>query len=83
MDGIRHLDGHISGSSTLYEILCEAVHPNWAGTGAVKLLKDERNPSYIRLVLSIYLTRLALDESSQALSNAFSGDLSSDRLIWW
>ena len=33
-DGVRALDKHVVGSSKIYDILCEAVHPNWAGQPA-------------------------------------------------
>jgi hypothetical protein len=53
MDAIRNSEKTIKNSLLIYGILCEAVHPNWAGRIAVKFDQMGRDPVTLRLYISI------------------------------
>jgi hypothetical protein len=82
-DGIRFLDKHDPGMIKIYDILCEAVHPNWSGTAALPLLEDESSPVFLRLVLACYGTEVAVHSLLSSIKLVLAGQLQPGRMRGW
>jgi len=82
-DGIRELDKHVIGSSKIYDILCEAVHPNWVGTIGFSLPEFDSSPVHIRSTLAALSTARAIKTYTSITTMVFSGELQPDRMIGW
>jgi hypothetical protein len=82
-DGIRFLDKHGPGTTKIYDILCEAVHPNWSGTGALPLLEDESSPVFLRLVFACYGTEVAVHALLSSINRVLAGQLQPGSMRGW
>ena len=69
LNGVRALDRECSGVFSAYEILCETVHPNWAGRLNVNFNIDEVD----RIAATrIYVAALYLDPLCHVVSASYS-----------
>jgi len=82
-DGVRALDKHVEGSSKIYDILCEAVHPNWAGTTGLNLPEFDIGPVHIRSAMAALSTARAVKTYCDVATKAFAGELQPARMIGW
>jgi hypothetical protein len=82
-DGLRCLDKQSTGTLKIYDILCEAVHPNWSGTAGLSLLGDETSPVYQRLAFATYASDGAAKLFVAAAREVISGPLQPDKMKGW
>jgi hypothetical protein len=82
-DGLRCLDKQHPGVIRIYDVLCEAVHPNWSGTAALSSLGDETSPVYLRLAFAVYASEVAAKLCVIAAKDVILGPLQPDKLKGW
>jgi hypothetical protein len=82
-DGVKALDKHVVGSSKIYDILCEAVHPNWAGTAGLNLPETNSGPVQVRSAMAALSTACAVKTYCDIATMAFAGELQPARMIGW
>jgi hypothetical protein len=80
-DGVRALDKHVVGSSKIYNILCEAVHPNWAGTTGLNLPEFDTGPVHIRSAMAALSTARAVKTYCDIATTAFASELQPAMMI--
>lgn len=55
MNGVRGLDKIVKGTASTYDVLCETVHPNWAGRVGFSSSPDDRDQANVeRIYVSIF-----------------------------
>ncbi|MDP3408007.1 hypothetical protein [Bosea sp. (in: a-proteobacteria)] len=82
-DGIRFLDKHMPEASDIYNVLCEAVHPNWAGTGGLIMHNSRDSPIFMRSYFAICRSYDSLAATDKVSRSSFIGPLRPDMLLGW
>lgn len=82
-DGLRALEARAPGTLELYDVLCETVHPNWAGMGGLGWSSNQNSAVYKRCISTALTTVVAVAECSSTITDCFRGIMSPSSMKGW